>query len=113
MDAASTLNERRIFDRFSSRFPAKIKDSRSQYGEHIYLRDASAEGAKLTVTERMYLNDSVILEVRLPDKDHPMTIRGQVVWTKHVNPNIWDVGLRFHNVDLVHMSRLYEVVESS
>ncbi len=111
-DNLALVNERRIFDRFTARFPAKIKDARDDYGEKVFLRDASAEGAKLTTTERVYLHDSVILQIRLPDKDHPMTLRGQVIWTKNVQPNIWDIGVKFHKLDLVHMSRLYSIVES-
>ena len=32
-------NERRIFDRFQSRFPTKFKDSRGDFGNDVFLRD--------------------------------------------------------------------------
>ena len=100
--------ERRLFDRFPSRFPAKIKDAREDFGEAIHLRDASATGARFQSNERFYLHDSLVLEVSLPDGMAPMNLRGQVVWVKEKSPTIWDIGLKFHDVSFMHMARLYK-----
>jgi len=98
----------RIFERFAARFPAKFKDTREDYGQIVYLRDASAQGAKLTCKERLYLNDHISLEVKLPDSHSSMVLRGEVVWTKNKESNMWDIGLKFHKVKLLHISRLYK-----
>jgi len=74
-------DNRRLYERFQSRFPVKFKDTRSDFGADVLLRDFSAEGAKITTREQLYLNDSVSLEVELPDGKKPMTIRGEVIWT--------------------------------
>lgn len=100
--------ERRVFERFSARFPAKFKDSRDDYGTEVFLRDASASGVHILSRERMYLDDPVDLEVIVPDGGQPMVIKGKVVWTKPANAVMWDVGLRFAKVDLVNMSRLFK-----
>lgn len=110
MTNAALVNERRVFDRFSAKFPAKVKDSRQDYGQKLYLRDASAEGARVTTTEQMFLHDSIILDVKLPDKEYPMTLKGRVIWTKAIQPKIWDIGVKFHDLNLVRMSRLYQAV---
>jgi Tfp pilus assembly protein PilZ len=104
----TSIQDRRTFDRFSARFPAKFKDARDDYGTNVYLRDASAEGARVTTRERLYLNDTVTLEVEIPDGHAPMNIRGEVIWMKSREPQVWDVGLKFHNVSLMHLSRIYE-----
>ena len=59
--------ERRIFERFPSRYPAKFKDARNGFGTDVYLRDASAGGVKITTKERLYLNDNITYKNR-PDK---------------------------------------------
>jgi len=106
----NTLDERRTFERFSTRFPAKFKDTRTEYGDQVYLRDASAEGVKLTSREQLFANDHVALEVKVPDAhEYPMNIRGEVIWVKNVEPGMWDVGLKFHTIDFLHMARLYSV----
>lgn len=104
------MDDRRMFERFSSRFPVKFKDSRDDFGAAISLRNASAEGIRITTKEQLYINDSVILEVKLPDSETPMTLKGQVIWAKKVEPDLWDVGVKFHQISLVDMSRLYKYV---
>lgn len=108
MQSGSSTNEdRRLFERFPTRFPAKHKDTREEFGEKVYLRDASAQGVRFTTKERPFLNDSLALEVGLPDGLQPMLLKGQVVWTKNSAPNVWDVGLQFHSVSLMRMNRMF------
>ncbi|VAW12892.1 hypothetical protein MNBD_BACTEROID05-1263 [hydrothermal vent metagenome] len=103
--------DNRLFDRFSARFPAKIKDSRNDYGTGISLRDASAQGVRVTSNQQFYLNDSLIFDIKLPDSDMPLTLKGQVVWVKKGSMNVWDVGIKFHEIRLIHLSRLYHLIE--
>lgn len=100
--------KRRLFERFSSRFPVKFKDTRHDCSTDIFLRNVSAEGAKIVTRERLYLNDSVSLEVELPDGKDPMTMRGRVVWAKKQDVEVWDVGLKFHKVVFMDLWRIYE-----
>lgn len=109
---ADTAEDRRTFERFTARFPARFKDSRYDYGASVSLRNASAQGVKITTKEHLYINDSVTLEVELPDCKDPLTIKGQVVWIRSEDPNVWDVGLKFHETDLVHIARLYKFTAS-
>lgn len=102
----------RIFERFPSRFPAKFKDTRTDYGTDVYLRNASAGGMKITTKERLYLNDNVTLEIELPDGKGSMTFRGEVAWVKSKDAQMWDVGLRFHKIVLMDMWRPYKINES-
>ncbi len=101
-------SDRRLFERFSSRFPAKLKDSREEFGTRIQLRDACAMGARITSREKFFINDSVVLEVLLPDGLYPMSIKGAVVWAKEIETNLWSIGLKFPKIQLVPMSRLFK-----
>jgi hypothetical protein len=103
----------RIFERFSARFPVKFKHSRHDFGTEVFLRDASAEGMKVATKEKMFLNDSVSLLVKLPDGHDPLTLNGQVVWVKSKSPELWEVGLRFHQVNLMEMQRMFKLVQDT
>ena len=114
IDTADFHDEkRRIFERFSSRFPVKFKDTRCDFGTDVILRDLSAQGAKITARERLYINDSISLEVELLDGKGPMEIRGQVVWTNEKDPNLWDVGLKFYKVNFMDLWRIYATTENN
>ena len=100
--------ERRIFERFGARFPAKFKDSRNEYGTDVFLRDASATGVRISTRERMFLEDPLALEVRLPDGGSPMALAGKVAWTRPAAASTWDVGVQFPQADLMKMYRIFK-----
>ena len=102
-------SERRLFQRFSAKYPAKYKDTREEFGENVYLRDACAQGVRIASQEQLYLNDRIALEVQLPDGACALPLRGEVVWVKKSSPHYWDVGLKFYKVDLINTSRLYKL----
>src|SRR3989338_635040 len=105
------MEDCRTFERFVARFPARFRDSHRSYGINVSLRDASAQGIKITTKEQLFVNDSVTLEIELPDCKRPMTLKGQVVWvTNDDESGMRDVGLKFHTIDLLHMSRLYQFI---
>jgi Tfp pilus assembly protein PilZ len=106
-----TSDERRIFERFSARFPVKFKDAREDYGTDVFLRDASAQGVRILTKERFFLDDQLSLEVELPDGGEPMVLSGQVVWVKLLNLSLWDIGIQFSQVNFIKMQRLFKLTE--
>jgi len=59
-DLQRNLSEdKRLFDRFVARFPARFKDSRNDYGTSISLRNASAQGVQITTKERLFIDDKI------------------------------------------------------
>jgi hypothetical protein len=107
-----TEGDRRSFERFSARFPAKIKDSRQSYGTEVFLRDASAQGMRLVTRERFFLDDKVAVDVALP-QGHQMDLSGRVVWAKLLDYSFWELGVRFDSVDLLKMQRLFKLTEAT
>ena len=103
------LGKQRLFERFSARYPVKFRHSRQDYGTNVFLEDASAQGVKITSRERLFLNDSVSLDVKLPDSTNPMMLNGRVVWIKHKSPSLWDVGIEFHKVNLMKLQRIFRL----
>lgn len=100
--------DRRFFERFSSHFPANLKDLERDAANPVFLEDASAWGVKLTSTKPVFLNERVLLEIHLPDGSKPIELNGRVAWVKKKEMTIWDVGLKFHRISLMTMSRLYK-----
>lgn len=105
-------DHRRLYDRFPSRFPTKFKDARQDFGSNVFLRNISAQGARVTTKDQVYLNDSVALEVELSDGKEPMLLRGEVVWTTPVDVELWDAGIKFHKVVLMDLWRIFKRIES-
>ncbi len=105
--------ERRLFERFDARFPAKLKDSREEFGEKIYLRNACAQGAQLALKDHVYVNDSLTVEVKIPQANYPVTIRGKVVWVQKDLANFWDVGVKFHQISFMQLSKLFESAQET
>ena len=105
------LDDRRIYERYSARFPVRYKDMDQGYGTNIFLRDVSAEGARLISKERVFLNDSLSILVELPDGHDPISLNGQIVWNKPMSgTGMWHVGLRFHKVDFMNIHRFMKYV---
>ena len=103
--------DQRVYERFPSRFPAKFKDARGDFVMDVYLRDASAGGMKIATKERLYLNDHIALEVQLPDGKDAMELRGEVVWVKPKDDEMWNAGVKFHKVIFMDQWRSYQFFE--
>lgn len=101
------VEERRLFERFTARFPAKFKDSRNDYGTEVFLRDVCAGGARLISRERSFVNDSLSLLVELPDGQGPFNMNGCVAWAKPQDV-MWEVGITFHRIELLKLHRLFK-----
>ncbi len=104
---------KRVFDRFSTRLPVKFKDTRDDFGTSVHLHNVSAQGVKIITKDRLYLNDSVTLEVEMLDESGPMILRGEVVWAKKTDIGMWDSGLKFHKVVFMNMWRMYRLESGS
>lgn len=105
---AEAVEERRLFERISARFPAKFKDSRNDYGTDVFLRDVCAGGARLLTKERSFINDSLALEVELPDGQGPVVLKGYVAWCRP-HDMMWEVGLAFHKIELLKLHRIFKL----
>ena len=110
--ALEPTEERRVFERFSARFPVKFKDTREDYGTDVFLRDASAEGVRILSKERFFLDDQLALEVELPDGGEPMVLNGRVKWVKFFNFSLWDIGIQFQEIHFIKMQRLFKLAEN-
>lgn len=100
-------SERRIYERFQARFPAKFKDERGDFGKDVFLRDASASGINILTRQRMFFNDKVALEIEVPNSSEPMVLNGRIVWSKPANTTLWESGMQFDDVKFMKIQRLF------
>src|ERR1700721_1405600 len=100
-----TTEERRVFERFSARFPVKFKDAREDFGTKIFLRDASAQGLRIISKERYFLDDRLSLDIELTDGRDPMVLSGRIVWAKLFNLSLWDIGIELTELNFLKMQR--------
>lgn len=100
--------DQRVFDRFKARFPAKFEDSQNEFGSEVFLRDMSAQGARLVSRQRLQIYDNVSLQIKLPDGHTQLNFNGQIVWTKNQTNDSWEMGLKFHQIKFMALQRLFQ-----
>ena len=103
-----SVDDRRVFERIMARFPTKFKHTRNGYGTDVFLRDISAEGAKIISKEELSVDDKIDLLVDLPDKHEPVRLRGRVIWAKTVGANTWDAGVAFEKINFMKTQRIFK-----
>ncbi len=106
-----SIEDKRSFDRFSAKFPAKysyiFKGYSEEFGSRVHMCDASAEGVGLVSKEAKHPEELVAFEVKLPDGKSPMKLNGNVKWCQRRQDKSWDLGLKFCEISFMQMSRLY------
>ena len=100
--------DNRVFDRFTARFPIKFADSHRDFGSEVFLRDVSAQGARLVTSEALDVNNDVSLQVKFPDGNSSLYLNGQVVWANHKAPGSWEIGLKFHRIKLMALQKMFQ-----
>lgn len=105
-------DDRRVFDRFTARFPVRFKDSRTGFGRNVFLRDISADGAKIATKESVLINDKIDILVEVPDGKTPVALSGRITWLHETNPNTWDAGLKFDKIDFMGTHRIFKFCQS-
>jgi hypothetical protein len=100
------MKDRRIFARFETKFPLRFLDLNSVIECQGDACDISAKGMGF-VAERE-LSPCTPLEVwlQIPDKGEPLYSRGEVVWSKRLEPNKCRIGVRLERADLMGLSRV-------
>lgn len=101
-----TMEDRRIFQRFSIGFPLRfldMKNSREGNGES---RDISAKGIGLMANVELQPKTPLEIWLSIPDKGEPLYTRGEVVWSKPEGADEYRVGVNLEKADLMSLSRI-------
>lgn len=102
-------NDVREFERFVIRLTVKFIDLDKNKGGTGYTHDISAKGIGLITRENLCHKTPMDLYLYMPDHHEPLSIKGEVVWSKPIDPNSWRIGINLDQTDLIGISRIFRV----
>jgi hypothetical protein len=100
------FQDRRIFDRFTAKFPVKFINLRENKESEASIDDVSAKGIGITSNEQLSPRTALEMWLEIPDKGEPLYTRGEVVWSRRVEPDKFKVGVNLEKADLMGLSRV-------
>ncbi len=103
------MDDRRIFQRFNVRFPAKLLDLNSGNEILAETSDISAKGIGLVLQENLAANTPLEAWIGIPDNSEPLYTRGLAVWSKEDGDFGYRVGMDLERADLMGLSRILRV----
>ena len=109
MEGGEKMDDRRIFQRFSIKFPVRFLNlSTGQEGEAETI-DVSAKGLGLSSSVNISPNSLLEMWLKIPDKGEPLYTRGEVSWTAPARGNDYHAGINLERADLMGISRILRV----
>jgi hypothetical protein len=105
---AKGFEDKRIFERFCTKFPLKYLDLSSNKEGQGQTQDISAKGIGIVTNELLRPNAPLELWLQIPNQGEPFYARGEVVWSSIVSPNEYRVGVNLDKANLLGLSRIIE-----
>lgn len=103
--AESAYADRRVFERFAAKFPVKFLIPHTNQEGLAQTQDVSAKGLGLVTKEELPVNASLELWLETPDRGESLYTRGEVVWSKCLEINRCQAGIKLEEADLMGFSR--------
>lgn len=100
------LEDKRIFARFPVTFPLRFLDLDVNKEGDAQTQDISAKGIGLMTSRQLRPHTSLEMWLSIPDKGEPLYTRGEVVWSKRLEPDKYRAGVNLERADLMGMSRV-------
>ena len=109
LEGGEKMEDRRIFQRFDVRFPAKLLDLTNGNEFHAEARDISAKGVGLAIKEDLPANTPLEAWLEIPDKREPLYARGMAVWSRQDGDTGYRIGMELERAELMGLSRILRV----
>lgn len=100
------MEDRRIFARFAAKFPLRFLDLYANSEGDAQTFDISAKGIGLVASKELRPHTALEVWLFIPDKGEPLYTRGEVVWSKRLEPDKYKVGVELERADFMGMSRV-------
>lgn len=108
------MKDRRIFTRIKVRLPMKFLDpscGKEGAGETV---NVSAIGVGFISNETMYPTTGLEMWIMIPDRQEPLHVTGEVVWSKKMDDtNAQRVGVYLENQELIELGRVIKYKDSA
>ena len=101
-----TMQDRRIFARFPVCLPLRFIDVGGNKEGEAQTQDISAKGIGLVTNAELSPRTPLEMWLEIPDRGEPLYTRGEVVWSKFLEPNKYRVGVELEEADLMGMARV-------
>ncbi|MDI9416521.1 MAG: PilZ domain-containing protein [Candidatus Omnitrophota bacterium] len=108
-EGGDDMNDRRIFQRFSIRFPIRLLDLNSGREVAGETSDISAKGIGVCLKDEIPCDTSLEAWLNIPDKGEPLYTRGSVVWSRPDAQGDYRLGIDLERADLMGLSRILRV----
>ena len=100
------FQDRRIFERIPVERSLRFLAPRSNRAGLAQTQDISAQGISLLTEKELLPRTPLEMWLHIPDKGEPLYARGEVVWSKMVEPNRYRVGICLEKIDFMGISRV-------
>lgn len=100
------FEDHRIFERFTAKFPINFIDLIGNKEGEGAIEDVSAKGVGFSCKEELPPRTPLEMWLKIPDKSGPLYTRGEVVWSKMIEPNNCRIGVNLEKADLMGLSRV-------
>lgn len=107
------FEDRRTFQRIPAKLPLIFSAFSSSKEVLAQMQDISANGIALLTGEELQRYAPLEMRLQIPDKDEPLYIRGEVVWSEKIEPNRYRVGVSLEKVNLVDLMELWRVLRAA
>jgi len=111
------MHEKREFVRWRIQRPVRFKLANCPQDERKgRLRDISFAGAQLSLSENLRLNDSLDMQMEIPDEQNSIHCQAKVVWQKSApdeNLSPFICGLRFTELFNEDKDRIFQYVRKA
>jgi hypothetical protein len=111
-EGGESMEDRRIFERFSTRFPLRFLSAVGNKEGQALTQDISAKGIGFVTNEELIPHTDLELWLEVPDKGEPIYARGQVAWSRMVDPANFRAGVELEKADFMGISRVLRAIEN-
>lgn len=100
------MEDRRIFERLAVKLKLKFINLRENREGDAQTQEISAKGLGVITNQQLLPQTPLEMWLEIPDHGQPLYTRGEVAWSKLIQPNEYRVGVNLERADLMGLSRI-------
>lgn len=104
-NGGGVMKDRRLFERIFAEFPVRLLDRNNGKEYDGTTFDVSAKGVGFIFKEALAPSTPLEMWIRIPDKGEPLYMRGEVAWSRMIEPERYKLGVDLEKADLMGISR--------
>jgi len=108
-----TFKDKRVFQRIPLKITMRFLNTITNKWNLVHTEDISANGIGLVTDRQVQPETPLEMWLPVPNKGETYYTRGEVVWSRGVEPDKYRVGVRLDRVDLLGMSPFIRGLEAA